>query len=267
MKKEYLLFLIFPISQIMMISGDYMAAGNGNPLAYLGLISSIVADIILLFVLIHGAKKEKIEKELEKVKYLNEIENTRNEMLEKRQQELYEMKADFERHIHQIMEDIESGNKENCDQKIEIFQEMLESTKPSIFCNHAVANAVLNEKEKVCRKLGFSIDIDIIIPRQLKIEPLHMCSLLSNLLDNAIEAVTELKMEERQISLRGGIRGNYLFVKVTNPTTKEHANRKRRKEHGYGTLILKDIAKKYDGEYTGKFDKGYYTATIITKVI
>lgn len=224
-------------------------------------------DEILLFVLIHGTKKEKIEKELEKVKYLNEVENTRNEMMEKRQKELYEMRADFERRMKEINENLAKGDIETKDRQLEEFQEMLEKTRPNIYCNHVVANTVLNEKERVCKELGFSMEIDTMIPRELKVEPLHMCSIFSNLLDNAIEAVTELKEEERKIKISAEINGYYLLVKVTNPTTKAYANRKRRKNRGYGTLILKDIAKKYDGEYTGSYEKGYYSAVVGVKVV
>ena len=56
MKKEYLLFLVFPISQLMMIVGDYEALKNMDILGNVGIILSVIADIVLLYVLIYGAK-------------------------------------------------------------------------------------------------------------------------------------------------------------------------------------------------------------------
>ena len=146
-------------------------------------------------------------------------------------------------------------------------QEELENSRPNAYCKHAVINAVLSEKEKTCTELGCSFETDLIIPGKLNVEPLNICSIFSNLLDNAIEAVGELPEKERKISVHGELRGNYLFVKVKNPTTKEHAQRKRRQGRGYGTQILQDIAKKYDGQYVASFEKGIYTAMVGVKAV
>ena len=267
MKKEYLLFLVLPISQIMMIAGDYEALKNMDVLGSVGIILSIIADLVLLYVLIHGSKKEKLEKELERVRYLNEIESERNSIMEKRQKELVEMKDSFEKRIAEINDSLAAGDKERAEQDIDKLQEELDRSRPNTYCKHAVVNAVLSEKEKVCKGLGFSLDTDLMIPAKLEVEPLNMCSIFSNLLDNAIEAVEALPENKRKISVHGEMKGNYLFVKVENPATKEHAQRKRRKERGYGTQILEDIAKKYDGQYVASFENGVYAATVGVKAV
>ena len=264
MKKS--IFIIFPVSQILMLVGDYMASGKLDTFASIGVIASIIADVIILFALIHGEKKEKIEKDLEKVKYLNEIEHEKNEIMERNQKKLYEMRSDFERRMQEINENMEQGNIEEKNRKLEELQEKLESTRPNIYCKHTVTNAVLNEKEKKCKELGFSIDMDVLIPNEIKMAPLHMCSIFSNQLDNAIEAVSELAAENRQIKLSAIVKDKYLVIKVINPATKEYATQKRRNDRGYGTLILKDIAEKYEGEYTGAFENGYYSAVLGVKI-
>ena len=267
MKKEYLFFLVFPISQIMMIAGDYEALKNMDILGNVGVVLSVIADIVLLYVLIHGSKKEKLEKELERVRYLNEIESERNSIMEKRQKELLEMKNSFEKRISAINDSLASGDRERAELDIDKLQEDLERSKPNTYCKHAVVNAVLSEKEKVCSKLGFSLDTDLMIPAKLNVEPLNVCSIFSNLLDNAIEAVKALPEGERRINVHGEMKGNYLFVKVENPATKEHAQRKRRKDRGYGTQILEDIAKKYDGQYVAAYENGVYAATVGVKAV
>lgn len=267
MKKEYLLFLVFPISQIMMIAGDYEVLKNLDTLGIIGIVLSIIADIVLLYVLIHGAKKEKLEKELEKVRYLNEIESERNRMMENRQKELLEMKKSFEKRIAEINNNMASGDKESAEQNIGMLQKELERSKPNTYCKHAVVNAVLSEKEKVCKDLGFSLEADLMIPAKLEVEPLNMCSIFSNLMDNAIEAVEVLPQNERKIRVQSEMRGSYLFVKVENPAAKEHVYRKRRKEHGYGTQILEDIAKKYEGQYVSSYENGVYAATVGVKAV
>lgn len=268
MKKEYVLFLIFPISQVMMILGDYLSMGHSDGVGYLGIGLGVVADVILLYVLIRGSKKEQVEKELEEVRYLKEIENARNDLLEKQHRELQAMRKELECRIRKISEQMEnSGKTETVEQELDELQRSLENTRPNAYCQNAVVNAVLAEKEKVCQSLGFSLDAELQVPRTTKVDPLHLCSIFSNLLDNAIEAVEELEEKERRVEIRTEIKGSYLFVKVQNPATQAHAKRRKRKEHGYGTLILEDIAKNYDGTYHAAFENGCYTAAVSVKAV
>ena len=99
MKKEYLLFLILPISQVMMIAGDQMNMGFKSGFLYAGIVLGVIADIILFYVLLRGAKKEEMERELEEVRYLNEAESIRNDLLQEQQNRLYEMKKNLEEHM------------------------------------------------------------------------------------------------------------------------------------------------------------------------
>ena len=268
MKKGNLFFLILLASQICMVVGDYMSMGYQSAFSYAGIILGVIADIVFLHILVRGAKKEEIEKRLEEVRYLNEIEQKKNDLIAQQQKSLQEMRSNLEKHMQDIMKRIEySERTEEITQDIDKFQKYLEATKGNIYCQNTVANAVIREKDKRCKELGIALDTDLIIPRKLEVEPLHVCSIFSNLLDNALEAVEELDESKRKIKLHAELKGSYLLVKVKNTATREHASRKRRKERGYGSLILNDIAKKYEGSYTTAYDNGEYVAAIVVKAV
>ncbi len=267
MKKEYLLFLIFPVSQLLMAAGDYSVTKNTNIFGSAGFVLSIVADIVLLFVLIRGSKKEKIEKELEELRHLNEIETERNNLLEKSHQELYDIRAEFEKRIEEIEKNMASGKREDAMREMDGLQKDLDDTKKSVYCQNPVVNAVMSEKAKECKAKNILLEMQLMIPRKLEVEPLHLCSIFSNLLDNAIEAVESFEETENRISVDSAIKGNYLFVKVKNPSTTDYVKRKRRKERGYGTQILADIANKYEGKYEVSFKNGFYSATVMVKAV
>ena len=103
------------------------------------------------------------------------------------------------------------------------------------------------EKQRKIDSLNIKAEIQLLIPRGLKMDPLHLCSLFSNLLDNALEALAELPENERELELNAEMKGIYLFVKARNTTVKSHALRKIRKGRGYGTQIIQNLAKIYDG--------------------
>ena len=128
-------------------------------------------------------------------------------------------------------------------------------------------NAILSEKEKEFQKLGIRTKLALMIPRGLKLDPLHLCSLFSNLLDNALEALAELPQEKRELELNSEMKGAYLFVKARNTSEKSHALRKRRKGRGYGTQILQELAETYEGNYQAGYEKGWYTAVVMVKAV
>ena len=70
-----------------------------------------------------------------------------------------------------------------------------------------------------------------------------LISLLSNLLDNALHAAAAAK--NRAISLQIQQRGNMLSLSVANSFCAQSEERDWR--HGFGNLIVQEIAERYDG--------------------
>lgn len=266
MKKEYLLFWIFPLSQLLVIAGGYKIS-ESRTFGNIGIVLSIIADAVLLYVVFHSVKKEKIENELENVRYLKELEKERNELLEKKNRDIYEIREEFESRIQAIVSNLEAGNNQIARYDMDRLQDKLNDSQTVRYCKNIVANAVISEKQKECQKLGFSIEADIVMEENILIEPLHICSILSNMLDNAIEAVKEISLEKRKIIIKTETKGGFLFIKTINPTTKKYALRPRRKDHGYGTQILTELAEKYDGKYEGIYRDGYYSSTVMIRVM
>ena len=266
MKNEYLLFWIIPISQVLMIAGSFELQESGT-LGNIGILLSVIADVILTYVVFHSIKKEKVEKELENVRYLKELERERNELLDKKNQDIYALRKDFESRVQTILSELKAGNLQLAQKDIDRLQEKLDASKIVRYCSNPVANAILMEKEKECQKLGFSLEADVAIQENCIVEPLHMCSILSNVLDNAIEAVNEMPLEKREIIIQTERKGSYLFIKTKNPTTKKYALRPKRKNRGYGNRILSETVEKYNGKYEGIYKEGFYISTVMIKVV
>ena len=103
------------------------------------------------------------------------------------------------------------------------------------------------------------------IPKALSMEPLHLCSILGNLLDNAIQGASASGVEAPTIRLSSMVEGDYLFIKVTNPS--QTPSNKPVAGHGYGSRILRDLAERYGGEYLASFQNGTYTAIVSLIVV
>lgn len=123
-----------------------------------------------------------------------------------------------------------------------------------------VVDVVINSKLQRMQELNIASDINVEFPKNSNILPNDLCTILSNLLDNAIEAVTELE-DNRCIGLTMRRVNYFLFIRVVNPcngmerfdvfprTTKEN-----KLLHGWGLQCVGDAVSKYNGtiEYINK---------------
>ena len=118
--------------------------------------------------------------------------------------------------------------------------------------------ALISSKVSLAQKSGVELEYDV----QGDIEggrarPLHLCRILGNLLDNAIEAVRELNMPSPKVELKVYCDAGKLYISVKNPgqihpsvidrlfipgtSTKKGNNR------GMGLNIVKGIVDMYNG--------------------
>lgn len=80
-----MLFLVIPISQFLILSGNITGKRSLNFWGYGGILLSVAADLLLLYILIWSSKRRKLQKELQEISYLQETERMQNELLEAKQ--------------------------------------------------------------------------------------------------------------------------------------------------------------------------------------
>lgn len=120
-----------------------------------------------------------------------------------------------------------------------------------------IADAIINEKYNISKAENIEFNCDFIIPSQININPIDLCTILGNSLDNAIEACKNINFStlEKKISLKSYIRGMYLIIEVSNSTenkiqyfeNKIVSTKSNKINHGIGLSNIKDVVKRYNG--------------------
>ena len=130
----------------------------------------------------------------------------------------------------------------------------------------------MNNKLDLAESLGIQVEAKVQVGR-LSIPGTVLCSLFSNILDNAVEACEALPPEEeRRIRLAVWVKNNYLIVNCGNTTldgseeVKSPAGAKTAGERGWGLGILNRMAQQYDGELRTELSRGWFSLRIILKL-
>jgi sensor histidine kinase regulating citrate/malate metabolism len=118
--------------------------------------------------------------------------------------------------------------------------------------------ALISSKVSLAKKYGVELEYDVQGDLEGgRVRPLHLCRILGNLLDNAIEAVRELKLPSPKVELKAYCDAARIYISVKNPgqihpsvmdrlfmpgtSTKKGNNR------GMGLNIVKSIVDMYNG--------------------
>lgn len=259
--KEYLLYIMVPFYQLILFFIYYRNCGkiaDKELTAGVLLVSfSLVIDFSIIYLVNGMLKKIQLEKEVTALSAQRQAEQRYYEIAEKDMGEMEAIRCDFRNQLKHIYSLLEPGmhNKE-VKEILEHSSENLRSSSLKRYCENAIVNAVLTIKIKAAWEKDIAVTSDCSIAENIGIEEIDLCSLFTNLMDNAMEACEKIQNSEtRWISVKAGVRGGYLTVKMENPYVHDIlrdkdrilTSKKDHRNHGYGLKLIKEIVDKYDG--------------------
>lgn len=164
---------------------------------------------------------------------------------------------------------LQNRDYESLEQYYRQMQEITAPVQQMYDSGNRLVNAILWAKSRTAEQLNIPMQLHAALPEELPVEGYHLCSLLVNLLDNAIEASKGLQTPEIRVNLC--IRQSYLFCNVENRADMErlaknpdlHTTKADHLAHGFGISNIKTIAELYHGfaDFTTEGDR--FTATVM----
>lgn len=260
-------FVLFPLSQMMLIWNLNEVMLFSSPsveeqmITALGLILGFAADLALFYVLMRQGERDALARQVHELEQLRQTELLHYQSIETRREEMAKIRHDFNNQLTTALYLTEQGASAESRELLNQLKDSISSTKEYAWCSNPIVNAILDEKSAVCQQQQVSLQAELDVERDLKIQPVHLCSAFSNLLDNAIRGAAQAPKEQRTISLHAVQDGDFLHIKTENRSLPPE--RKRRSDgHGYGQQILRDIAQQYHGSFQAEWKDGIYTAVL-----
>ncbi|MBO4456920.1 MAG: sensor histidine kinase [Butyrivibrio sp.] len=162
---------------------------------------------------------------------------------------------------------ISEGKYEQANSYIAKMQETMETTKIKEFdTGNFIADALLESKAKAARASDIGMTVEGCIPAN-RVEDVNLVILISNLLDNAIEAAKQVD-GERKIEIQSILRKNIWILSVKNPCVKNvmirenkiETTKENKEVHGFGISNIERVTRKYDGELQLSCENQVFTA-------
>lgn len=251
-------FLIMPISQLLMLQS--FSLDEWSLFWLFGLLFGVAANFLLMTYTISQERKTTAIEELREIRHRIELEKSHYEAIEQRRGELDTIRKDFNEKLETIAGIARSGADEEARGEISAFAESINRTRENHYCAVPVINAVLSQKENECKEAGIVLSVDLNLPDILDVEPMHLCSILSNILDNAIAACQKVKSADKPIiRITSQISGDYLIIKAVNPSIEP---KKSAPGRGYGLKIISELTKNYGGDFQSDYSDGVFSVLV-----
>lgn len=168
---------------------------------------------------------------------------------------------------------------EKYDELADFLSETMGNRNPilnSYDCGNYIVDVILNHEMNVAREKGVTFIPDVLVPRELPFGVEDLCSLLSNLLDNAIEAAAASGCAEPAVRLTIRPKQAYLFIHQENsvsaavPTDQLlslKTTKKNRELHGFGTKIISRVVDKYSGSIKYAMKDGSFVTDVMLELL
>ena len=228
----------------------------------------IISGLLILFELLSSKAKEKVDLELQ-VKITALKETHLNEM-RSLYQSILELRHDMKHQFSTLQAMIDEGKIEESG----VYLKGLKITAlPVQYLTGCVAvDALLSAKAAYMKQLGISFEYSPYPLNELPINEPSFCSIVGNLLDNAIEAICRLPHQslDKRIHFSFSRSRDVLYITCSNPTDNKPLrtyrdtffSSKRNNSNGYGILSIMHIVEQAEGVcYFNKKDS-VFTAEI-----
>ena len=210
------------------------------------------------------SKYSELEYQLREMKSNADSIREQDEEIKGLHESMRSIKHDMKNHLMVILSYLNDQDPEEAKKYISQILNKLNAVHSYIETGNSLMNHILNEKLSLARDKGIDIKAEVENLEFSKMESVDFSALLTNMLDNAIEACVEeseirvaisRRREYETIVVKNRIKSSVLETNPNLETTKED-----KAEHGKGVAQIRQITEKYDGMCDFYEEDGFFVA-------
>ena len=266
------LFAVTTVAYILMSSVTAMIMSDSKLILQVAVILSLCFIMLAIVALIVSVV---FNNRYQEKKRQSELMQVTNRMLEKnyadmqaREGTIRRQMHDFKNHLRTI-DGLVKGNEEAEAYIDELLQTSYAQAR-ECRCGNSVIDAIVNCKLAEAQERSITMNYNISVDNPLPVAAVDLCAILSNQLDNAIEACEKTAEDRRRIDVEILQRNKLMFFKVVNDAPGDPFDEKRRLHttkddsdglHGLGIANILDAARRNGGELKNEYRNGKFYST------
>lgn len=213
-----------------------------------------------------------------KNRYENRLSDFQDSVLKKQRDEVQNIyqtmrawRHDYHNHMQAIKALLGMKKMAELSDYLDNLEKDLDSIDIAIRTGNVGLDAILSSKVSIARKNNIEVNCTAKVPEDLKISDVHLCAIVGNLMDNAIEACEKIPAgtSPRFIRIYIGLFKSQLYISISNSTCEKHRRRitelvtSKLGEHGFGLRRIDKLAEKYDGYVNRKNEPGIFATEVM----
>ena len=229
-----------------------------------------VGAILIYYVVTRLISEQNKTLELKEKNHRLTMQTLQYENLQEKITEARLAKHDVRHHITLMREYLNKGELDALRRYLDSYCDSLPDDSLVRFCENAAANAVLLYFAQQAKNNDIDYNVKADIPSDIFVSDTDISVLFGNLIENALDACKDERIDDREIIIRAGLKGNAFCITVDNSfngtlkhTTDGELASTKHKGLGLGTQSVKSIAEHYGGICRFEVKDGMFCASVM----
>lgn len=279
-KKNQAIYFI-GLSLIFLVLSGVMATKGVEPLCSMNELCRVGGLVLLMafvwFYHLHELKSKQMadHEEMRMLRLKNEMALETHEIAMEHVRQVGLLDHEFRHHTAVLLALSEQGEYVKVADYLREINNLQLMTDGVVYCENHLINSILARITAETKQHHIVFGYEAEVPKILPIEESDLCSLLMNLLENAVEACLHVAEGNRWIELQLRVQGNFLVVSCCNAMLadqilfkegKFHTTKESKNFHGYGIAVMKEVVKKYDSKLNIDYDQSVFKVKTILRL-
>ncbi|MBD5521785.1 MAG: GHKL domain-containing protein [Lachnospiraceae bacterium] len=185
--------------------------------------------------------------------------------------QIRQARHDMRHHLHVLQSLAAQGNLESITKYLYEAQSSIPAEDLGL-CKNAAVDSVASYFAPLCRENGIPLAFELDLPRELPVSEPDLCSVLSNLLENAMDASLKTASERRQVKVSARLHSDHMVLLSVENTYDGKIKEKdgvflssKRPGEGIGLQAVRHIAEKNGGYCRFIYGDGVFCVNVILR--
>ena len=269
--REWALYLLFPLSQYMLLFGWLRVCLSEMTFPRAGyvivaMLICMAADVALYLAVRGMAQRSELKARNDLLSAQIDRQKEHYAAITAQYENIRRMRHDIAKHLYTMQALLHAERYQDAAAYLSEVSAQTQVQERLGVCENPIVDAYIFSRSQELEKQGYRVQLRVRLPEAIGISNSDLIIAFANLLDNAADACHAC--EDKTISLTAAVNKGFLTIETENACRTQLQTKKRRipeLERGIGFSIFQELARKYDGNFSYHAENGRFTASLILK--